>query len=100
MIYTERLLKIIKCPHVSEKNSIQLEKYNIVVLKVSKYATKTDIKNTIYTLFSIKLKKINVLVTPKKKKGSRNNIGYRRNWKKAYVVLTKGSKLDFTNQIK
>lgn len=100
MIYTERLLTIIKAPHISEKTSIRLEKHNFVVLKVAKYATKTDVKNIVYTLFSEKSKKINILITPKKKKGSKKSIGYRRNWKKAYVLLKKGHKIDLTNKIK
>lgn len=100
MTYIEHLLKIIQAPHISEKSSVRSEKYNTVVLKVAKYATKTDIKNIVYTLFSVKSKKINILITVKKKKGSKSNIGYRRNWKKAYVILTEGYKIDLTNKIK
>lgn len=100
MIYIERLLNIIKSPHISEKTSVRSEKYNTVVLKVAKYATKTDIKNAVYKLYSVRLKKINILITAKKKKGSKNNIGYRCNWKKAYIVLKAGYQIDFTNKIK
>lgn len=100
MSYVERLLTIIKSTHISEKSSIRVEENNTVVLKVVKYATKMDIKNAVSMLFSVKIKKVNVLITPKKKKGLKNNIGYRCNWKKAYIVLKDGYKLDFTNKIK
>lgn len=100
MIYTERLLKIIKTPHISEKASVRSEKFNTIVLKVAKYAKKTDIENAVYALFAVKSKKVNILITPKKQKGSSKNISYRCYWKKAYVVLKDGCKLDLINKIK
>lgn len=102
MIYKERLFKIIQFPHISEKTSVKLDKFNTVVVKVSRYATKTDIKHAVYILFSIKLKKINVLITSKKKRGSKQNkkVGYRCDWKKAYLILEDGYHLDLINEIK
>lgn len=101
MIYIEHLLKIIRIPHISEKTSIKLEKFNTIVLKVSKYATKMDIKNAVCILFSVEVIKVNVLITSRKSKRLKNNsIGYRCNWKKAYVFLKPGSKIDLTNKIK
>lgn len=100
MIYTEHLLKIIQTPHVSEKTSIKLEKFNTIVLKVSKYSTKTDVKNAVCMLFSVEVIKVNILITSKKLKGSKNNLGYRSSWKKAYVFIKHGYKIDFTNKIK
>ncbi|URJ32879.1 50S ribosomal protein L23 [Candidatus Blochmannia vicinus] len=99
MIYQERLLKILKSTHVSEKTSIQSEKYNTFVFKVARYATKTDIKNAMNMLFSIKTNNINTVVISGKSKGTANNIGHRSNWKKAYVVLEKNQKIDFINII-
>ena len=39
MIREERLLKVLRAPHVSEKASTEMEKYYTIVLKVSKDAT-------------------------------------------------------------
>lgn len=101
MIYTERLLKLIKVPHISEKTSINLEKFNIIVLKVLKCSTKSDIKNAVCMLFAVEVVKVNILLTSRKSKGSKNNIvGHRCNWKKAYVFLKHGSKIDLSNKIK
>ncbi|WP_159714594.1 50S ribosomal protein L23 [Blochmannia endosymbiont of Camponotus nipponensis] len=99
MIYQERLLKILRSTHASEKTSIQSEQCSTFVFKVSKYSTKMDIKNAINVLFSVKVHKINVVVVMGKRKGTVNNIGRRSNWKKAYVVLKKGQKIDFINTI-
>ncbi|WP_331828363.1 50S ribosomal protein L23 [Candidatus Blochmannia sp. SNP] len=99
MIYQERLLKILKSTHVSEKTSIQSEKYNTFVFKVAKYATKTDIKNAINILFSVKINNINTVVVSGKSKGTANHVGRRSSWKKAYVVLEKNQKIDFIDTI-
>lgn len=99
MIYQERLLKILRSTHVSEKTSMTSEKYNIFVFKVARYATKTDIKNAMNMLFSIKINNINTVVIAGKSKGTANNLGRRSNWKKAYVVLKKDQKIDFINAI-
>lgn len=101
MIYTERLLKLIKVPHFSEKASLKLERYNTIVLKVLKCSTKSDIKNAVQMLFSVEVAKVNVLITSRKLKGSKNHMaGYRCNWKKAYVCLKPGSTIDLANKIK
>ena len=44
MIREERLLKVLRAPHVSEKASTAMEKSNTIVLKVAKDATKAEIK--------------------------------------------------------
>lgn len=44
MIREERLLKVLRAPHVSEKASTAMEKTNTIVLKVAKDATKAEIK--------------------------------------------------------
>lgn len=43
MIREERLLKVLRAPHVSEKASISMEKTNTLVLKVAKDATKREL---------------------------------------------------------
>ena len=43
MIREERLLKVLRAPHVSEKASTAMEKTNTIVLKVAKDATKAEI---------------------------------------------------------
>ncbi|CAD83708.1 50S ribosomal subunit protein L23 [Candidatus Blochmanniella floridana] len=96
-MYIERLLKVIKAPHVSEKSSIALDKNNVIVLKVVNYVTKQDIRHAVCMLFSVKIKKINVLMVSGKSKGQRYNLGYRCNWKKAYVILKRGYTVDLMN---
>ncbi|MGQ7173209.1 50S ribosomal protein L23, partial [Escherichia sp. R-CC3] len=53
MIREERLLKVLRAPHVSEKASTAMEKSNTIVLKVAKDATKAEIKAAVQKLFEV-----------------------------------------------
>ena len=87
MIREERLLKVLRAPHVSEKASTAMEKSNTIVLKVAKDATKAEIKAAVQKLFEVEVEVVNTLVVKGKVK--------RRDWKKAYVTLKEGQNLDF-----
>ena len=93
MIREERLLKVLRAPHVSEKASTAMEKSNTIVLKVAKDATKAEIKAAVQKLFEVEVEVVNTLVGKVKRHGQR--IGRRSDWKKAYVTLKEGQNLDF-----
>lgn len=95
MIYQERLFKILKSPHVSEKTSVISRKNNVIVFKVARYATKKDIKDSVVMLFAVKVNSVNTVMIKGKIKGSGNNVGFRSNWKKAYIMLEQGQKINF-----
>ena len=90
MIREERLLKVLRAPHVSEKASTAMEKSNTIVLKVAKDATKAEIKAAVQ-----KLVEVEVEVVKGKVKRHGQRIGRRSDWKKAYVTLKEGQNLDF-----
>lgn len=98
MIYKERLFKILRFPYVSEKTSVVLQKRNVIVFKVAKYATKLDIKNAVIMFFSVQVNNVNIIIVTEKIKGSTNKIRCRSSWKKAYVTLEKGQKIDFVHK--
>ena len=56
MIREERLLKVLRAPHVSEKASTAMEKTNTIVLKVAKDATKAEIKAAVQKLFEVEVR--------------------------------------------
>ncbi|UVK77303.1 MAG: 50S ribosomal subunit protein L23 [Sodalis sp. Fse] len=95
MIRKERLLKILRAPHVSEKASTSMEKYNTIVFKVSKDATKAEIKVATHKLFKVEVNAVRTLMVKGKTKRHKQCIVCRSNWKKAYVTLKKGENLDF-----
>ena len=92
MIREERLLKVLRAPHVSEKASTAMEKSNTIVLKVAKDATKAEIKAAVQKLFEVEVEVVNTLVVKGKVK---RHGGRRSDWKKAYVTLKEGQNLDF-----
>ncbi|MGS3540534.1 50S ribosomal protein L23 [Klebsiella pneumoniae] len=96
MIREERLLKVLRAPHVSEKASTAMEKTNTIVLKVAKDATKAEIeKLAVQKLFEVEVEVVNTLVVKGKVKRHGQRIGRRSDWKKAYVTLKEGQNLDF-----
>ncbi len=90
----ERLLRILRAPHVSEKASTVMEKNNTVVLKVATDATKAEIKTAVQKLFDVQVETVNTLLVKGKVKRHGQRIGRRSDWKKAYVTLKAGQSLD------
>ncbi|VFP87857.1 50S ribosomal protein L23 [Candidatus Erwinia haradaeae] len=99
MKWEERLLKVIRTPHLSEKASRVLEKTNTIVLKVSKDSTKLEIKSAVQRLFSVKIEGVNTVLVKGKSKRHKQRVGRRSNWKKAYVTMKEGQTLDLFGDV-
>ncbi len=94
----ERLLQIIRGPHISEKASIIAEDNNQVTFKVALDATKPEIKAAVESLFDVQVKDVQVMkVKGKTKRTVRGKIRRRSDWKKAYVRLEQGQEIDFAD---
>ncbi|MEZ5507424.1 MAG: 50S ribosomal protein L23 [Gammaproteobacteria bacterium] len=91
----ERIFKVLKAPHVSEKASVVSDRDNQFVFKVAKDATKTEIKAAVEALWDVKVKAVNTLVVKGKNKRFGRSEGKRSDWKKAYVSLQQGFDIDF-----
>lgn len=92
--HQERLMTVIKGPHLSEKSHIAAER-NQVVFKVSPSATKPEIKAAVELLFEVKVDDVQVMNYQGKVKRHGQSKGRRASWKKAYVRLAEGSQIDF-----
>lgn len=92
---TERLLQVVRAPHASEKAARLQAAHNQYVFKVSKEATKADIKAAVEDLFKVKVEGVRVLTVKGKAKAFRNRIGRRSDWRKAYVTLIAGNSINF-----
>ena len=90
----ERLMSVIRGPHLSEKSHIAAE-HNQVVFKVRKDATKSEIRKAVELLFEVQVTDVKVLNVKGKNKRFGATRGVRSDWKKAYVTLAEGSQLDF-----
>lgn len=66
----------------------------VVVFRVDTKASKPQIKTLIESLYSVKVKSINTLNQLGKMKIFKQRKGYRSDFKKAYVTLVKGHKIE------
>jgi len=92
-IRQERLLTVIRGPHLSEKAHIAAER-NQVVLKVRRDATKQEVRQAVELLFEVKVDGVQVVNVKGKSKRFQQTKGRRPGWKKAYVKLAEGSSLE------
>lgn len=92
----ERLLTVVRAPHISEKATVIAEKHKQFVFEVARDATKGEIKQAVEHLFSVQVEAVRVCNVKGKVKRSGRFVGRRVNWKKAYVSLKSGFDIDFT----
>ena len=93
----ERLYKVLKGPHVSEKTTVLADKGGQIVFKVAVDATKLEVKKAVEALFNVKVQKVATLNVQGKTKRTMRGLGKRVNWKKAYVSLFPGHDIDFSS---
>ena len=92
--HQERLMTVIRGPHLSEKSHIAAEN-NQIVFKVRHDATKAEIRQAVELLFEVDVENVTVVNVKGKVKRFGMTHGQRSDWKKAYVKLAEGSQLDF-----
>jgi large subunit ribosomal protein L23 len=90
----ERLMTVIRGPHLSEKSHVAAE-HNQIVFKVRHDATKAEIRQAVELLFEVDVDNVTVVNVKGKAKRFGTTRGQRSDWKKAYVKLAEGSQLDF-----
>jgi large subunit ribosomal protein L23 len=86
---------VIVAPVITEK-ATSLSEQNKVVFKVSRTATKPQIKAAVEKLFDVKVKSVNTIVTEGKIKVFKGRLGQRSDVKKAIVTLEEGHSIDVT----
>lgn len=86
----EKLLTILRAPHVSEKTMNLDRQY---VFKVAKEANKLEIANAVSNVFNVVVESVRVCNVKGKTKRFGQTQGQRKGWKKAYVKLAEGSEI-------
>jgi large subunit ribosomal protein L23 len=89
---------VIVAPHITEKATL-LSEYNAVVFKVTKSATKPQIKAAVEALFDVKVLNVNTLVQKGKVKRWKGTPYRRNDVKKAVVTLAEGQTIDVTTGV-
>ena len=87
--------QVIRAPLISEKGSLLVETSNQVLFKVRPDANKIEVKKAVESLFKVKVVKVRMARYLGKLRRVGRNMGRRPEWKKAYVTLKEGDKIDF-----
>jgi large subunit ribosomal protein L23 len=85
--------QIIRRPIITEKGLGVKELHHTVVFEVSAKATKTEIKEAVQQIFKVKVIDVRTANFHGKMRRRGQSVGYRRDWKKAYVKLDKEAKM-------
>lgn len=90
---------LIRKPIITEKSTI-LGEQGKYVFEVAKDAQKSSVLKAIEKIFTVKVKKVNILNQNGKKKRFKGVIGRRSDMKKAMVTLEKDHSIDLAGGIK
>ena len=82
-------------PVVTEKGTLVNESSNQVVFRVNPHANKVEIRQAIEVLFKVKVTKVRTFRQLGKIRRVGRHMGRRADWKKGYVTLAEGSRIDF-----
>lgn len=94
-VSSERVLKVLLAPHITEKAAIAGEASNQYVFRVATDASKPEIKQAVEQLFDVSVDTVRVVNTKGKTKRSASGMGKRKDWKKAYVRVQEGQSIEF-----
>jgi large subunit ribosomal protein L23 len=85
---------VVISPLVTEKGTIVSEKSNQVVFRILPGASKAQIRNVIEDLFKVTVVKIRTANFLGKQRRRGRTVGRRPNWKKAYITLKEGDRIE------
>ncbi len=86
---------IIQAPLITEKGSLLGETAHQVLFRVRPDANKIEVKKAVEALFKVKVIKVRMIRYLGKIRRVGRNMGRLPQWKKAYVTLKEGDKIDF-----
>lgn len=91
---TTDLYDIVRFPRITEKGTRLKEKSNVLTFEVRTDANKVQVRKAIEGIFKVKVMDVTTVNVPGKKKRMGQREGRRSDWKKAYVTLKAGDKID------
>lgn len=85
---------IIRVPRITEKGARLKEKNNVLTFEVKLNANKVQVKKAVEGIFKVKVLDVTTVKNAGKKKRIGQRLGRRSDWKKAYVTLKPGEKIE------
>jgi large subunit ribosomal protein L23 len=90
---------VVTSPLITEKGTLVNEAANQVVFRVRRDASKDEIRHAVESLFKVRVEKVRTLNILGKTRRVGRNVGRRPSWKKAYVTLAEGQRIDFFENV-
>ncbi len=87
--------EIIRSPLITEKGTLVNEQANQVLFRVAPDANKVEIQKAVEQFFNVKVVKVRTVRVLGKTRRVGRSFGRRSDWKKAYVTLAEGQRIDF-----
>ena len=91
----DELYGIIEKPLITEKSTLMLQDSNRVCFKVRRDANKMRIKEAVEKIFKVTVLQVNTVVIKGKERRFGKKIGRTQDWKKAFLLLKEGDKIEF-----
>lgn len=96
--FSEIAFRNLKAPLVTEKATILSSQNNQYVFKVAPQAGKIEIKKAIQDLYGVKVKRVNIINVPGKKRRLGRHEGWHSGYKKAIVFLAPEEKIEIISR--
>ncbi len=93
------LLHVIDSPLITEKGTLVNQEGNQYVFKVRPEANKVEIRHAVETFFKVKVEQVRTANYLGKKRRVGRWLGQRPSWKKAYVTVAAGQRIDFFENV-
>ena len=84
--------EVIRRPLITEKGQDKKDNERTLVFEVANDANKTQVKAAVEKLFKVKVAEVRTATMEGKMRRRGKFMGYRSDWKKAYVKLKEGQK--------
>jgi len=81
-------------PLLTEKSSVETERTNRYVFKVQTKANKYQIRTAVESMFDVKVVNVRTAILPGKVKRAGRSVKKTSSWKKAYVKIQDGQKIE------
>lgn len=94
------LYTVLRSPRITEKASLLgSADRNVYAFVILQDASRGNVKNAVESLYKVNVKRVRMINVPAKKRRLGRFQGFRKGFKKAYVTLDKGEKIDLGTNV-
>ena len=93
------LYEVITSPLITEKGTMVGEEGNQFIFRVRREVNKDEIRRAVEGLFKVRVEKVRTINYLGKTRRVGRTVGRRPAWKKAYVTLAAGQRIDFFESV-